>query len=69
MATEHPAPSKPHTRLVRASKLPASFAIPTTWHQQAWASAVRVGRKVRVTCMGQYVLLRLSQRVRILVEQ
>lgn len=67
MVTYPPPPAKPRTRLVRASKLPANFAIPTTWHQQAWASAIRVGRKVRVTCMGQYVLLRLSQRVRILV--
>lgn len=53
MATEHPALPKPRTRLVRASKLPATFAIPTTWHQMAYASAMRVGSKVRVTCMGQ----------------
>jgi hypothetical protein len=69
MATEHPTPRKPRTRLVRASKLPMTFAIPTTWHQEARAYAIRVGRKVRVSCMGQYVLLKLSQRVRVLVEQ
>ena len=64
MATSRP----PRTRLVRASKLPADFAIPTTWHCKAHASATREGQRVRVRCMGSDVLLRLSQRVRILIE-
>jgi hypothetical protein len=59
---------KQRTRLVRASKLPATFEIPTTWYCKAYCSATRVGRKVCVICMGQRVLLGLSQRVRILVE-
>ena len=54
------------SRLVRASKLPALFAIPTTWHCVAWAHAERIGRRVRVTIMGASVVLRLSQRVRVL---
>jgi len=56
------------TQLVPASELPAAFAIPTTWHRIARARATRVGRRVRVTCMGESVLLKPSQRVRILVD-
>lgn len=57
------------SRLVRASKLPAEFNIPTTWHEPATARAERVGRRVRVTIMGASLLLRLSQRVRILTQK
>lgn len=59
-------------RLVRAGKLPASFAILTLWPAPIRCLASRVGRRVRVTLLDQehggatVIYLRLSQRVRIL---
>lgn len=57
---------KRRSRLVRASNLPPAFEIATTWHERAVAQSERIGRRVRVSCMGAVLYLRLSQRVRVL---
>jgi hypothetical protein len=55
----------PGTKFVRAGQLPRYFTIPTTYHKGGYAEAVRVGRKMRVSFLGQSVLLPLSARVRV----
>lgn len=56
----------PGTKFVRAGVLPSSFSIPTTFHGGGHARAERVGKRVRVTFLGQSVLLPRSARVRVL---
>jgi hypothetical protein len=59
----------PRTRLVRASQLPPSFEIVTTYHEPFKFTARPCGGGILVSCRDVGVILKRSQRVRVLVKE